>query len=61
MKKDFESNNNNNNNKDEKLSPKERVERMKFFLDKLSNMEYSNFLPEESYRVYEQLRGKRSE
>ncbi|WP_433948135.1 hypothetical protein [Bacillus tropicus] len=58
MDRNTEFNNNNNN---EKLSPKERAKKMKFFLEKLSNMEYSDYLPEESYRVYEQLRGKSSE
>lgn len=53
-----ESNNNNNSNN---LSAAERAQLMIKYLEKLSNMEYSDYKPEESYSVYERSRGKESE
>lgn len=55
------NNNFNNEEKKKKLSPEERAANMRLYLEKLSNMDYSGYLPEESYHVHEKMRGKYSE
>ncbi len=55
------NNNFNNEEKKKKLSPEERAANMRLYLEKLSNMDYSGYLPEESYHVHEKIRGKYSE
>jgi hypothetical protein len=40
------------------LSPQEKAEMMMKNLKKLGELTYSNYKTEESYRIYEQSRGK---
>ncbi|MDM8364850.1 hypothetical protein ACS4JF_30700 [Bacillus thuringiensis] len=47
----------NNKETNKKISPEERTTNMRRFLEELYRMEYSGYLPEESYHVHEKMRG----
>lgn len=40
------------------LTPEEKAENMTNFLKKLGELEYSNYKPDESFRLFEKMRGK---
>jgi hypothetical protein len=48
----------NDNNNDQNLTPEEKAQIMIKYLKKLGELTYSNYKTEESYRFFEQLRGK---